>query len=186
MAQASPIPLTAQQTFIRAALLGMLKASPIFDRFCGWVLAIGGAVLGFLLGKLDSIQPYLSTATVKRFAWIFLIAFILGFLEKLAASMVEAGISGAEEAEATLIRLFRGEVEVIDAPFSPETVLAELTRTVWYPMRWLVRFGARKGTSDPIAGLKYSVKFLQVQFFLAIGEVITVLVAVSALLLGIR
>jgi hypothetical protein len=66
MAQASPIPLTAQQLLVRASLLGMLKASPVWDRFCGWMLAIGGVVLGFLLGNLDSIQPYLSVEAIKR------------------------------------------------------------------------------------------------------------------------
>jgi len=186
MPQVSPIPLTAQQTLIRAALLGMLKASPVFDRFCGWVLALGGGALGFILGKLDSLHPFLSATTIKRFAWVFLLAFVLGFLEKLLASMVEAAISGAEETEATVMHLFKGDVELVDAPFNPQAVVAELRSTLWQPMRWLVGLGARKGASDPMAGLKYSVKLLQVQFYLAVGEIATVLVAVSILLAGIH
>src|SRR5438105_8557645 len=118
MAQASPIPLTAQQLLVRAGLLGMLKASPVVDRFCGWLLAIGGVVLGFLLGKLDAIQPYLSIGAIRRFVWLLLVTFVLGFAEKLAASMVEAGAATAEETESAVSHLIKGEFEVVEASFS--------------------------------------------------------------------
>jgi hypothetical protein len=185
MAQASPVPLTAQQLFVRASLLGMLKASPVWDRFCGWMLAIGGVVLGFLLGNLDSIQPYLSVEAIKRFMWLLLIAFAFGFLEKFAASMVEAGIGAAEEVESSIVHLFKGEVEVVEAPFDAEAMLGEIKSALWFPAKRLFGFGAKRAASDPNAGLKYGAKILQMQFYFAVFETFFFVLAGSVLVRGI-
>lgn len=185
MAQASPIPLTAQQLLVRAALLGMLKASPVVDRFCGWLLAVGGIVLGFLLGNLDAMQPYLSIGAIRRLVWVLLVAFVLGFVEKLAASMVEAGIATAEETESAVSHLLKGEVEVVEAPFSVQATISELQKCLWYPMKWLAGLGAQKGASDPIWGLKYAARILQIQFYFAVCEVICFVVAAVVVAWGI-
>lgn len=185
MAQASPIPLTAQQLLVRAALLGMLKASPVIDRFCGWLLAIGGGVVGFLLGNLDTIQPYLSIESISFLLWLFLVAFIFGFVEKLAASLVEAGIAAAEETESAVSHLIQGEVAVVEAPFSVEATIKEVQGSLWYPMKWLAGLGAQKGATDPIWGLKYSAKILQLQFYFAALEVVCFVAAAVVLAWGI-
>jgi hypothetical protein len=96
MASKSPIPLTAHQTMVRAALLGMLKASPVLDRFCGWMLGLGGLTLGLLISNLDSVQPHLPVQAIQRFTWVFLLSFLFGFLEKLFAAMIESGIAAKE------------------------------------------------------------------------------------------
>lgn len=184
MAQASPIPLTAQQLLVRAGLLGMLKASPVVDRFCGWLLAIGGVVVGFLLGNLDAIQPYLSIGVIRRIVWLVLIAFILGFVEKLAASMVEAGVATAEETESAVSHLLKGEVEVVEAPFSVQATIDELRSSLWYPMKWFAGVGAQKGASDPVWGLKYTVRILQVQLYFAVFEVVCFVIAAVVLVGG--
>jgi hypothetical protein len=171
MAQESPIPLTAQQTMVRAALMGMLKASPVLDRFAGWILGIGGLALGLMISNLDSIQSYLPIEAVKRFAWSFFVVFILGFLEKFVAAMVESGIASAEETEASLSGFLKEEIEIVEAPFDPQSVVKELRDTLWYPMKWLVSLGAKKGANDPIWSIKFVTRLFQLQLFLVVAEV---------------
>jgi hypothetical protein len=182
MVSKSPIPLTAQQILVRAALSGMLKASPVLDRFCGWVLGLGGITLGLLVSNLDSVKPCLSVSVIRQFAWMFLLVFLLGFLEKFIAAMIEAGLSSSEEVEGALHHLMSEEVEVVDAPLDPKLMIAEIRASVWYPMKWLVGFGAAKGAKDPIWGLKYTVMLLQLQFYLAMTQAAAAMVAVIVLI----
>jgi hypothetical protein len=52
-------------------------------------------------------------------------------------------------------------------------------------MKWLVGMGAKKGASDPVWGLKYSAKVLQVQLYSAVLEVICFIIAAGVLAWGI-
>jgi hypothetical protein len=123
---------------------------------------------------------------VRRFVWLLIVALVFGFLEKLAASMVEAGIAAAEETESVVAHLLKGEVEVVEAPFSVDAMIGELQSSLWPPMKWLVGIGARRGASDPIWGLKFAARILQVQFYFAVFEMIFFIFSAGALVWGIR
>jgi hypothetical protein len=99
--------------------------------------------------------------------------------------MVEAGVGAAEEAESSVVHLFKGEVEVVEAPFDAEAMLGEIKSALWFPAKRLFGFGAKRGASDPNAGLKYGAKILQMQLYFAVFETFFFVLAGSVLVLGI-
>jgi hypothetical protein len=66
-----------------------------------------------------------------------------------------------------------------------QATIGELQESLWYPMKWLAGIGAQRGASDPIWGLKYAARILQIQFYFAVFEVICFVVAAVVLAWGI-
>ena len=85
-----------EQVFANSLLtVGAGKSSAVLDSFVSWLLGGFGAALALVLSNLDSIAPFVPIEAIKSSATIFMVAVVVGVVEKYLAAIVTGGAESA-------------------------------------------------------------------------------------------
>jgi hypothetical protein len=159
--------------------LSSAKSSAVVDSFLSWLLAGTGAALGLVVSNLSGLQPYISSASVKCAALLFLAAAFLAVLQKYISSVV-VGSGEAVEKAAALAE--KASVTYDDLDFL--IIQAELEKSTLPTTRFL-KWAARKLFKDPDLARNIA-RVTQIQWLLAIISTMLLLSSIAALVLGLQ
>jgi hypothetical protein len=154
------------------------SVSPNLDKYCDWLTAGIGAVLGLMLANLSSLNEMIDTWCLKgAFAWL-IASLVLGLIARLLSVGVVAGIAAAA-AGAKMAEDLEGDLDIHE-------MFEQFTSGLFWPNRVLLRLSIRKVESgDHVAGARYIAKQSQLQSLAVLAQVICIAVAIGSLANGI-
>ncbi len=152
------------------------KCSASLDSFSSWLLGGFAAALVFLISNVGSLQAHLPVIALRAAGRLFLIAVVLGLVEKYIATVLR----GAAEASAAGREIGEKFAE-FDLDF--KIVFGELEKAMFPPLKWFVRRSLAKAQSgDFAASARSFVKWAQIQGFVVVVQAAVLLWAVYRLL----
>ena len=156
-------------------MVGAGKSSAVLDTFASWLLGGFGAALALVLSNLDSVAVFLPVQSVKFSAAIFVVAAVVGVVEKYLAAVV----SGAAEAAAAGREIGEKAAE-LDLDLSAVFQLSENAALPFMrlPLRWLLQ---KTAAGDLTASGRFFVRCSNVQAILVLIEAVLILGAALAL-----
>lgn len=173
--------LTKAQKILEACYLGTLQGSPLVDRFSEWLLAGSAAAFTLIIANLSSVAPHLDTLALRRSLGAFVVSVLFGSVQKNLAVAVEAGLSAQRKSLEKM-----GEIIWDHETFDRQTFFNELLEPFWWPWRSIMTRSFVKGATDPLYAAKFLVRFFQLQSLMVVGQTISLLLAVVALVCGIH
>ena len=76
-----------KETFInkttRDVIISCLSQVEYLEKFCSWILAISGAIIGLTISNFDKISTKIDINILKIGFWALLLSFLLGLVAKL-------------------------------------------------------------------------------------------------------
>lgn len=186
MSDQKVFPLPVEKRIVRAALRGGLRSSSVIDSFCSWLLAVGGGSAALLVSNVDSVSRSIPARTLGWALTSFLIAFVLGAAEKLAASVVAAGSGIADAVEHEIaVAVEDGEAGNPEVTIDFPVAIEEFHGSLWPLWRWFAKRGTARGAQDPLTTLKSLTHCLHIQQVLFVLTVVAFLVSASILICGL-
>lgn len=165
------------QVFANSLLtVGAGKSSAVLDSFVSWLLGGFGAALALILSNLDSIVPFVPIEAIKRSAAIFMVAVVVGVVEKYLAAVVTGG------AESSAAGREIGE-KAADLELDLSVVFQLSERAALPPMRWFLRSFLRKAAEgDLTVSGRLFTRLSNIQTFVVLAETFLILWAAVVLI----
>jgi len=116
------------------------------DSFSGWMLTAFGAALALLLANIQTVSTFIRVEDLRRSAFVFLVAILVGVLQKSLASFVASTSAAALEGEA-----LGRDIASAGARVDMQIIFGELERATLFPFRWIVRRALRKVANGDLA-----------------------------------
>lgn len=161
----------ANQLLTRAAR----AASESLDTYSGWMLAGFGAAFSLALANIQTVSKFVAVASLRRSAFLFLAALMVGVVQKFLASLVASSAAAGLEGEAL------GQANAtagVDLDFA--VVFGEMERAILFPFRWVVKRALGKvPPEDLTVGGRMCFMLSQIQGWLVLAESILALVAAA-------
>lgn len=127
-------------------LAGTAESSAALDKFASWLVAGFGAALGFLIANLGGISVFVSPATLKCTATLFLWSAAIVAVEKYLAAVIGGASRASSIAAAAGEKAAADQLEIDFA-----VVFAEMKKALIWPTRSLASRAFTKALAGDLA-----------------------------------
>jgi len=172
-----------QELFLANQLLTRVArhGSRELDSFSGWMLGGFGAAFALLLANIEQVSRLIRVENVRAGGLVFLVAILLGVMQKSLASVVASTSAAALEGEALGFQAAAAGADV-----DIQVLFREFERATLFPFRWVVRRSLQKVVQgDLAAGGRMCVQMSQLQGWVVSFESLLALAAALILVYGL-
>ncbi|MGD0137139.1 MAG: hypothetical protein ABSE57_34280 [Bryobacteraceae bacterium] len=170
-----------QQSIAIAGVMIVSMASALsskFDTFATWLLAAFGAGVALLLSSHEAatlVSPYAMRSGATLFCW----AVVVTVIEKYLAIIVSGAGEAADAARSTILQHIDRRRELgLTQTLHMETIMRELVRPLFRPIRWIAwRMNRKVLEGDLTAGARRLLVIAQLQGFLMLVQIVLFLIA---------
>lgn len=169
--------VTAKETLLAVARR-MNDTLPVFST---WLLGGFGAAFSIFLGHMDAAATYISRTSIRVGLGLFLISLAISVIATYLSTVVKVALIAHDDGESI------GAKAAAQGTFDLKSYAAEYERGLLPPIRWLARRQMTKALrGDIAAGARLVAKLSQLQSMLVILQSLVAVIAIFAMVIGIK
>lgn len=181
MAEIEP-PMNEHTAATHTLLAAARRLSETLPAFSAWLLAGFGAAFSLVVANIETVSKFIFITHIRFGLLVFLVSLAVAVLATYLSTMVKTALAAQEDGEALGKKIAASSVN-----FNLDLYMAEYGRGLFPPIRWIAHSAMKKAKAgDVVAGARMIAKLSQLQTFLVASQSILALVAVGALVLGLK